>query len=118
MINKTNKERLKKLFQELADLTNPLCGQCRAPYSCCSPEYCWMAIETAKESGETLTPIPGARVPLLGKNGCIAPPWFRPLCTFHLCSINSLGFIPGKPELTEQYFKIREEIDILSMQIV
>jgi hypothetical protein len=103
--------KLIQLFQEMADLTEPKCRQCRAPQSCCSPEYCGMAFETAAEHGVTLQATGHERLPLMGPTGCTAPPWTRPLCTFHVCSINSLGFDPKDATFTKEYFKLRSKIE-------
>lgn len=100
-----------KLFQQMADLTEPKCRECRAPQSCCSPEYCEMAIGYAAEQGITLTPTDHSRLPMMGPTGCIVAPHLRPLCTFHVCSINGLGFDPKDPAFTKKYFQIRNKID-------
>ena len=105
------KPKLIQLYQEMADLTEPKCRQCRAPHSCCSPEYCQMAFEIAAEHGTTLEATGHERLPLMGSNGCVAPPWSRPLCTLHVCSINGLGFDPQDPAFTKAYFKLRKKIE-------
>jgi len=107
----TNNSKLITLYQQIADLTAPKCANsCRAPHSCCSPEYCEMAIELASEQGVTLSPTKHPTLPLMSSNGCIAAPHFRPLCSLHLCSISSLGFDPD-PNFNKQYFQLRKQID-------
>lgn len=103
--------KLIQLFQQMADLTEPKCRECRVPQSCCSPEYCGMAFETAAEHGVTLQATGDERLPLMGPTGCTAPPWTRPLCTLHVCSINSLVFDPKDPAFTKQYFKLRSKVE-------
>jgi hypothetical protein len=103
-------DELKQLFQEMADLTLPKCKQCRVPLSCCSPEYCGMALDTAKEHGIALKITDHPTLPLMGANGCTAPPYLRPLCTLHVCSINDLGCDPKDPVWTGQYFELRDKI--------
>lgn len=107
------------LYQEMYALTNPLCKQCRAPQSCCSPEYCEEAILWAKEKwGEDISTqaIPGNAIPFLDqKTGCRLPPHLRPTCTYHHCDINSLGFFKNDHDLitTHRYFDLRTKIDNL-----
>jgi hypothetical protein len=105
------KPKLIQLYQEMADLTEPKCRQCRVPQSCCSAEYCAMAIEIATEHGVTLQVTTHDRLPLMGPTGCTAPPWTRPLCTFHVCSINNIGIDVKDPVFTKGYFKLREKIE-------
>jgi hypothetical protein len=102
---------LVQLYQKMADLTEPECGKCRVPYSCCSLDYCAIALTNALEDGVQLH-TPGYRsIPLLSATGCICPPQYRPLCTLHTCDINGYGFKPGDPKWTRTYFKLRIEID-------
>lgn len=117
-------EELKILWQEMADFTRSTCmkpsnpdflearknGDCIRPGSCCSPEYCEFALETAEEMGETLARTTNPTLPLMGPDGCVAPPHVRPMCTLHVCCINSLGFKPGDPEWTKKYFDLREKL--------
>lgn len=105
--------KLVVLYAKMAELTKPKCQACRAPMSCCDSMYCDMAIETAKASGEVLTHTGHKTLPMMGENGCVAPPHFRPLCTLHVCSINNLGFDPKDPAWTKEYFKLRAKIEKL-----
>jgi hypothetical protein len=107
----TISEKLKKLYREMADLTKPRCANdCRLPLSCCSPEYCGMAMEVAKEWGETLEPTSHPRLPLMGETGCVAPPHTRPLCTLHVCEGTLLR---SDTKWYEQYWRLRERINKL-----
>ena len=68
--------KLIDLFQQMYELTEPECRlTCRCPQSCCSPEYCDMADDFAKENGTTITPT-GHRLKFMGPKGCIVPPHF------------------------------------------
>lgn len=49
----------------------------------------------------------------MGATGCKLAPHMRPLCTLHVCSINSLGFDPRDPEFTQKYFELREKIETI-----
>lgn len=112
------KEKLKKLYKEMAELTLPECKKCRVPLSCCSPEYCRMAMDHAKEVwGVKLTPTGHPKLPLMGAEGCVAEPHLRPNCTMHTCDINSLGCKKGDLDWTERYFALREEIENLEFEI-
>lgn len=111
--------KLEQLYQEMAELTLPKCKECRCPLSCCSTEYCHMAISYAAENGVTLTPTGvNPMLPLMGNDGCVAPPHLRPLCTLHVCSINNLGFDPKDRAFTKKYFQIRRLIEKEELQVV
>ena len=100
-----------KLWQDMADLTMQKCKQhCHQLGSCCSAEYCEMAVQFAAEKGVTLKRTPG-KLMLNDQGVCIVPPHFRPLCTVHQCKINSLGFDPQDPKWTKKYFTLREKLE-------
>jgi len=104
-------EELIPLMQQMADLTRPECGKCRVPLSCCAPEYCQMAIEYAEEDwGVELKTTEHPRLPLMGSNGCTAPPHLRPLCTLHTCRMSGIGS-SGNPAWDVQYLELREKIN-------
>jgi hypothetical protein len=105
--------KLIQLFQEMSDLTQPECAKnCLIPFHCCSPEYCELAIQIAKDEWNTeLVRTDHHKLPLMGPNGCTAAPHFRPLCTLHTCAINNWAFKPGDPGWTKRYFKLRNAID-------
>jgi hypothetical protein len=118
-------ETLIKLWQDMADHTRRVCmkpdprfgtGDCPRPGSCCSPEYCDMAMQIAEERGEVLRPTGHPTLPLMGidatgaATGCTAPPHHRPLCSLHVCCINGAGFKVDDLPWTEEYFKIRDQI--------
>lgn len=112
-----NHFKLIDLYRKISELTRPQCQLCAAPLSCCSPEYCRMASEVAREWGEALQPTGHATLPFMSAAGCVVPPHLRPLCTLHHCAINSLGFFPGQPMLTTAYYKLRSEIDDLEIEL-
>lgn len=95
-------------WQQMADLTMAKCRQkCHKIGMCCSPEYCEMAAEYAKEHGIALEPVGSPLLFLNNERQCIVPPHLRPLCTLHQCDINGFGFCPDDPEWTEKYFDLR-----------
>ncbi len=101
------------LYRRMADVTLPKCKACRVPLSCCSPEYCTGTIEHARERwGVELLTTNHPRLPLMGPTGCTAEPHLRPCCAVHTCSINSLGLERNDPKWTEDYFTLREEIEV------
>jgi len=113
-------KRLIEAYQEMADHTNPECGKCLIPYSCCAPEYCEHTIRSAKEKlNVVLEPTSHPRLPLMGVNGCIAAPHLRPLCAVHTCSVNKFGMKiddndrEGAYDWNCKYFELRDEINRL-----
>lgn len=105
------------LSQQMAEHTLSECAKCRLPFNCCSPEYCIMSMQYAEnEWGVKLEATGHARLPLMGKDGCVAPPHLRPLCTLHTCEVNSIGFKKNDPKWTEQYFALREQMEVLENQ--
>lgn len=116
----TTLERIVRLYQQVAELTKPLCQGvvkhgCKVPYSCCSSEYCELAIEHAKERhGVQLERTQHPTLPLMGATGCTAEPHLRPLCTLHVCSLSRVTC--GSMATTEVYFKLREEISELEFE--
>ena len=74
-----------------------------------------MAIALAAEDGVELTPTTHPTLKMMGTSGCIAPPHYRPLCTLHVCSINSLGF-DRDPEFNKSYFELRNKIEIAYLE--
>jgi len=116
-------DKLKDLYREIAGMTAPLCagkgkGACRSPHSCCEAMYCHISIEYTKEIyGVDLIPLEGTKLPFMGPNGCILEPHYRPMCSVHVCCINSIGANVHDMEWTEKYFKLREEIDLLEYEM-
>jgi hypothetical protein len=108
-------QRLVAVYAELAAMTKPLCvSQCRVKMSCCSPEYCEMAMQIAKEEwGIELAETGHDRLPLMGPDGCTAPPHVRPLCTAHVCEGTLMR---QKLDFQERYFKLRDQINVMEMK--
>jgi len=106
------KNKLIGFYARMSEITQPKCAtECRLPRSCCSPEYCGMTIENARERWNTeLATTDHPKLPLMGPEGCTPAPHFRPWCTLHLCSINALGFDKDM-DFTKEYFKVRVKID-------
>lgn len=100
--------------QKIAELTMKICERrCISLGSCCSTEYCAIAIEEAKEFGLELQIFEG-RLPLLNPDTkqCTAPPHVRPLCTLHQCDISNVGFVKDSKEDTKKYFLLRQEFEL------
>ena len=53
----------------------------------------------------------------MGPNGCTVPPHLRPTCTIHTCEINSVGCKKGDTKWTDKYFELREEIEIIELEV-
>jgi len=108
--------KLVLLFEEMSVLTRPECEKCRVPLSCCSPEYCEIAISYAAEEYQLqLKRTDHPKLPLMGPTGCTAAPHLRPLCTLHTCKINGIG-TSGDPVWDKKYFMLREQIDEASYE--
>jgi len=108
--------RLTVLYEQMSRLTAPVCAkECRAPHSCCDAMYCEIAENYAKEEGVILQRTGHPTLPFMGPEGCTVPPHLRPICTLHVCCINSLGFKPKDPEWTKEYFKLRGEIEAIDL---
>jgi hypothetical protein len=103
---------VKKVYEDLYELTNPKCGQCRCPHSCCSPEYCELAFQHAKKLGIELQPTGHPKLPLMGPNGCVAEPYLRPLCAVHVCE----NHIYSDLKFYDDYRKLREKASMLSIK--
>lgn len=129
-MNKINLlETIKAAYQEMYELTNPECANCRTPYSCCTLEFgCNLAIMWAKEEygidliKEYKTDHP--KLPFMGENNCVVPPYLRPNCTLHTCDMSSLGYRKVRDpktgfkesvdlEWTDKYSRLRNRINEL-----
>jgi len=110
-------EQLKRLYQEMYELTVGECAKCRLPYSCCSRHHCELAKEWAQEEWSMeLPPFNDAEIPYLSNQGCVIEPYLRPMCTFHTCEICSLGFKKDDNKWTDRYFDLRHSIDELEFE--
>ncbi len=112
-------KKLIDLFEEMSKLTRPFCDTCRVPRSCCEEEYCMIAEENLGEHGITIEHTGHPTLPFMSPTGCIVPPFARPLCTFHVCSMNAFGFLRKSDgevdvEATDEYFALRDKIEGLS----
>ena len=104
------KQEEEELWAKMAEFTLKKCKEhCHRLGNCCSSEYCDIAEETLDKYK---VPIKRTSPLYLGIDGkCVVPPQFRQLCTLHQCKINSFGCDPKDPKWTEEYFKLREEIE-------
>ncbi len=73
-----------------------------------------MAIQIAKDEwGVDIQDTGNTKLPLIGPEGCIAPPHVRPLCAAHVCE----GTLMRQSlEFQDEYFKIRDRISALEFQ--
>lgn len=97
-------------FEAIYQHTKDSCAKCRIPYSCCSKEYCEMALDYAAQRGVELVVTGHERLPLMGEEGCTAPPHLRPLCSIHTCDIACNG-TSGNKQWDRRYFKLRAACD-------
>lgn len=111
------KSELKRLYQEMADLTGPDCAShCKIPRNCCEPFSCKVTELFAKEYwGIDLPKTNHPRLLFMGEHGCTVEPHLRPFCTLHHCDINRIGAksppTKANKKWTRKYFKLREEIN-------
>ena len=106
---------LESLYLEISELTLSECKKnCNRLGSCCEPMYCELAMLTAKDAGVTLEPTTN-KLPMFDGEQCIAPPYFRKLCSAHNCDINAVGAFRYSNASTDRYFELRERIDILEL---
>ena len=87
-------EELRRLYQEIRDMTNPLCGTCEVPYACCDVHWCHLSRVWTVQAWDEQVVVPtnpqpntltGITIPLLGPEGCTAKAWQCPTCSAHLC---------------------------------
>lgn len=109
-------EKLINLYQQMYEHTRSIC---HCQHSCCSPEYCEMAEQTAIEYRQI--DIKSQRtehkiLPYMGPNGCVLQPYLRPLCTVHNCLIAAIGVGPTE-EWTNRYFELREQINEIESEL-
>ena len=110
-------QKLIDMYEQMSELTNPKCATCKPrPYSCCERMYCDLASETISEAGLYIEAIDEQELPYMRSEGCIVPPYLRPLCTMHTCSINAMGFDKDM-EWTKEYFKLRNKIDKMEHKV-
>ena len=105
MTAKEYPKRLKVLYQQMADLTKPKCGECRIPYYCCSPEHCEETARYAEEKFGVTLPRGEGRLPFLGETGCTVEPYMRPICSVHVCDNHQWNV-----DFAQPYFDLRDEI--------
>lgn len=100
-------------IRAIAELTKPKCATCRTckPYRCCESFYCEVAKGHMRLNGITPPEPTGHDIPYMGKDGCILPPEYRPICALHHCDIASLGFFKNDPDATKEYFRLRYIVD-------
>ena len=107
-----------QVAQRLADLTEPMCAGkgkdgCRAPHSCCSPTHCEDAEEFFTKTLRMKFPRTDHLThPFMGPNGCTLPPAARPVCTVHVCKVNSMGCLSVE-RVNDKYFDLRENLNEL-----
>lgn len=119
------------LYAQIAALTAPDCasGECMTPGSldlgmlrrevlpmpdrCCVAEFCQDAISWAAQRWGVDLPTTGhPTLPLMGDDGCTAPPHLRPACSIHHCGVAAHGEKVGDRRLrwTTKYIALQERI--------
>lgn len=79
---------------------------------------CEQAIQHAADQwGVALQRTDHPKYPLMGPEGCTAAPHLRPLCTMHVCCISAMGHNLDDPQWDQQYWELRQEIDLLEIEL-
>lgn len=114
-LSETDRRKVIPIYQQIADLTFNHCkSTCKVLGSCCSTEYCNLAMQGVwEEHGIKLIRLrEHPYLPLMTRSGaCSIPPFLRPLCALHSCDICSLGVFKGDEVLTRRYFRLRKRLD-------
>jgi hypothetical protein len=119
-MNHVLRNRLIALYADLGRLTETECaGRCERPRTCCEARYCAIAIDHAQthwqtELAETWHPV----LPLMGDDGCTAPPHLRPICTAHTCAVCIHGEKPDDPAWNARYRKLTAAIAAIEHQLL
>jgi hypothetical protein len=110
--------QLVTLYEEMYQHTKDRCDGCKGGASCCHSTICEMvAQESWFNWGVELTSTGHPKLPLMGATGCSAAPHIRPLCTVHVCGIQSHGGDPGDPVWTARYWERRNNLRDLELQL-
>lgn len=113
------RRRLVTLYAELAAHTEPECGGCARPFSCCDARYCAIAIDFARAHWNVeLAPTWHRALPLMGPGGCTAAPHLRPICTAHTCETNEHGCKRGDAAWTTRYALLRSAIGEIEAEVL
>jgi hypothetical protein len=98
---------LKRKYRRIADITRPRClEQCHEPGACCTPRYCELAQTRAREFGVRLPEQGHPTLKYMGTQGCVVPPYLRPLCAVHVCDYH----VMRDDAFARAYLELREEV--------
>jgi len=105
-------QKLKDMYQQIADLSKKQCeSDCfkldNHIGSCCSVMYCEIAKKLAEENGVKLETTDNPKLPFMGRDGCVVPPWLRPMCSIHICDKSLLD-----AKFSKKYFSLREKMEL------
>jgi hypothetical protein len=109
------------LYQRVADMTSAICASgrdecsrfCGRQYRCCEHKYCDLAARFAREKyGIELQPTGNPELPFMGEDGCTIPPYLRPICAIHVCTVSwaAKSHVENDPEKFRQYMSLRKQI--------
>ena len=118
-----HRERLKALLAEIAAHTWSDCQESctmHPRYGCCHELFCRLAMRfSVRVWNVILEPTDHPKLPLMGPNGCVAPPHLRPTCAKHTCEANPTGNTGGNQpsEWLERYQRLFAEIEALEDEL-
>ena len=112
--------KLQELYEEVAALTWSHCEhacQLEPRYDCCHILFCSLVRATSLRRGGLILESTGHPTLLfMGPQGCVVPPYLRPLCAKHTCVNNTLRAHPDPgPEWKKRYKELIDEIDRLEL---
>ncbi len=104
---------LKAAYAAIAAFTRPFCMRQCGRGICCAPRYCDLAERRAAEFGLSLPRQAHPSLKYMGEEGCIVPPYLRPLCAVHVCEYE-LHLNPG---FGRGYRSLREKVVALEQKL-
>lgn len=80
-----DKEKLVQLYDELVNITNPICGRCPKPYSCCESRHCINTAKIVSDVHNIRFAYGKHHLPLMGEKTCKVPTFMRTFCSQFIC---------------------------------
>lgn len=111
------RDRLREGYQKLYELTRLECVEvCDRPGGCCHVLFCTLTMRFANRRwGVVLEETGHPTLPLMGHDGCVAAPHFRPACTSFICGCHTRDAEIGPPGWTDQYVAVRDHVETLEL---
>ena len=104
--------QLKAAYAAIAAFTRPFCMRQCGRGTCCAARYCDLAEHRAAEFGVRLPHQAHDTLKFMGAEGCVVPPYLRPLCAVHVCEYE----LHQNPGFERAYRSLREKVVALEQQ--